>query len=157
MELLNVQKRDNTEYYLPCKFQCSPFSVFCKTDITDGMTHTHTHTHTNKRTTVCLRPRHNNREIKKNMCVSLAMEHYGTRSAVLNEFACLSCFIVIWSNCTNCKKQCTPSHTHTHTHTHAHTCTHTHTHSHTRTHVCIQATNFVQYVHDFLPSVSVRS
>ena len=57
-ELLNVQKRDNTEYYLPCKFQCSPFSVFCKTDITDGMTHTHTHT--NKRTTVCLRPRHNN-------------------------------------------------------------------------------------------------
>ena len=34
MELLNVQKRDNTEYYLPCKFQCSPFSVFCKTDIT---------------------------------------------------------------------------------------------------------------------------
>ena len=43
-ELLNVQKRDNTEYYLPCKFQCSPFSVFCKTDITDGMTHTHTQT-----------------------------------------------------------------------------------------------------------------
>ena len=42
MELLNAQKRDNTEYYLPCKFQCSPFSVFCKTDITDGMTHTQT-------------------------------------------------------------------------------------------------------------------
>ena len=63
MELLNVQKRDNTEYYLPYKFQCSPFSVFCKTDITDGMTHTHT----NKQTTVCLRPRHN---YKEDACVS---------------------------------------------------------------------------------------
>ena len=36
MELSNDQKRDNTESYLRCKFQCSPFSVRCKTDITDG-------------------------------------------------------------------------------------------------------------------------
>ena len=30
MELSNDQKRDNTESYLRCKFQCSPFSVRCK-------------------------------------------------------------------------------------------------------------------------------
>ena len=40
MKLLNVQKRDNIESYLRCKFQCSQFSVRCKTDITDGVTHT---------------------------------------------------------------------------------------------------------------------
>ena len=49
MKLLNVQKRDNIKFYLRCKFQCSQFSVRCKTDITDGVTHTHT----NKRTTIC--------------------------------------------------------------------------------------------------------
>ena len=38
MKLLNVEKRDNIEFYLCCKFQCSPFSVHCKTDVTDGMT-----------------------------------------------------------------------------------------------------------------------
>ena len=38
MKLLNVEKRDNIEFYLCCKFQCSPFSVRCKTDVTDGMT-----------------------------------------------------------------------------------------------------------------------
>ena len=42
MKLLNVRKRDNIESYLRCKFQCSQFSVRCKTDITDGVTHTHT-------------------------------------------------------------------------------------------------------------------
>ena len=36
MKLLNVEKRDNIELYLCCKFQCSPFSVRCKADVTDG-------------------------------------------------------------------------------------------------------------------------
>ena len=30
IKLLNDQKRDNTESYLRCKFQYSPFSVLCK-------------------------------------------------------------------------------------------------------------------------------
>ena len=44
MKLLNVQKRDNIESYLRCKFQCSQLSVRCKTDIANGVTHTHTQT-----------------------------------------------------------------------------------------------------------------
>ena len=39
MELSNDQKRDNTESYLRCKFQCSPFSVRCKLT---GRNDTHT-------------------------------------------------------------------------------------------------------------------
>ena len=38
MKLLYVQKRDNVEFYLCCKFQLSPFSVRRKTDVKDGMT-----------------------------------------------------------------------------------------------------------------------
>ena len=37
MRLLNVEKEDNIEFYLSCKFQRSTFSVRCKTDVTDGM------------------------------------------------------------------------------------------------------------------------
>ena len=36
MKLLYVQKRDNVEFYLCCKFQLSPFSVRRKTDVKDG-------------------------------------------------------------------------------------------------------------------------
>ena len=36
MKLLHIQKRDNVEFYLCCKFQLSPFSVCCKTDVKDG-------------------------------------------------------------------------------------------------------------------------
>ena len=38
MKLLNVEKQDNIEFYLSCKFQRSTFNVRCKTDVTDGMT-----------------------------------------------------------------------------------------------------------------------
>ena len=38
MQFLNVEKRDNIEFYLCCNFQRSPFSVCHKTDVTDGMT-----------------------------------------------------------------------------------------------------------------------
>ena len=38
MKLLYIQKRDNVEFYLCCKFQLSPFSVRRKTDVKDGMT-----------------------------------------------------------------------------------------------------------------------
>ena len=55
MKLLHIQKRDNVEFYLCCKFQLSPFSVRRKTDVKDGVTNKQT----DKRTTVCLRPRHN--------------------------------------------------------------------------------------------------
>ena len=37
MKLLHVQKRDNIEFYLCCKFQRLPFSVRHKTDVTDGV------------------------------------------------------------------------------------------------------------------------
>ena len=37
MKLLNVEKQDNIEFYLSCKFQPSTFNVRCKTDVTDGM------------------------------------------------------------------------------------------------------------------------
>ena len=56
MKLLHIQKRDNVEFYLCCKFQLSPFSVRRKTDVKDGVTNKQT----DKRTTVCLRPRHKN-------------------------------------------------------------------------------------------------
>ena len=36
MKLLHIQKRDNVEFYLCCKFQLSPFSVRRKTDVKDG-------------------------------------------------------------------------------------------------------------------------
>ena len=36
MKLLYIQKRDNVEFYLCCKFQLSPFSVRRKTDVKDG-------------------------------------------------------------------------------------------------------------------------
>ena len=36
MKLLHIQKRDNVEFYLCCKFQLLPFSVLCKTDVKDG-------------------------------------------------------------------------------------------------------------------------
>ena len=36
MKLLHIQKRDNVEFYLCCKFQLSPFSVRRKTVVTDG-------------------------------------------------------------------------------------------------------------------------
>ena len=36
MKLLNVEKQDNIEFYLSCKFQRSTFNVRCKTDVTDG-------------------------------------------------------------------------------------------------------------------------
>ena len=38
MTFLHIQKRDNVEFYLCCKFQLSPFSVRCKTDVKDGVT-----------------------------------------------------------------------------------------------------------------------
>ena len=58
MKILHIQKRDNVEFYLCCKFQLSPFSVRRKTDVKDGVTDKLT----NKRTTVCRgsAPRHNN-------------------------------------------------------------------------------------------------
>ena len=58
MKLLNVEKQDNIEFYLSCKFQPSTFNVRCKTDVTDGMPDKQT----NERTTVCRgsAPRHNN-------------------------------------------------------------------------------------------------
>ena len=34
MKLLNVEKQDNIEFYLSCKFQPSTFNVRCKTDVT---------------------------------------------------------------------------------------------------------------------------
>ena len=55
IKLLHVPDRDNIEFYVLCKFQCSTCSVCRKTDVKDGMTNKQT----NKRTTVCLRPRHN--------------------------------------------------------------------------------------------------
>ena len=57
MKLLNVEKQDNIEFYLSCKFQPSTFNVRCKTDVTDGMPDKQT----NERTTVCRgsAPRHN--------------------------------------------------------------------------------------------------
>ena len=42
MKLLHIQKRDNVEFYLCCKFQLTPFSVRRKTDVTDGMTNRQT-------------------------------------------------------------------------------------------------------------------
>ena len=42
MKLLHIQKRDNVELYLCCKFQLSPFSVRSKTDVTDGVTNNQT-------------------------------------------------------------------------------------------------------------------
>ena len=39
MKLLHIQKRDNVEFYLCCKFQLLPFSVLCKTDVKDGTRH----------------------------------------------------------------------------------------------------------------------
>ena len=38
MKILHIQKRDNVEFYLCCKFQLSPFSVRRKTDVKDGVT-----------------------------------------------------------------------------------------------------------------------
>ena len=38
MKILHFQKRDNVEFYLCCKFQLSPLSVRCKTDVKDGVT-----------------------------------------------------------------------------------------------------------------------
>ena len=38
MKLLHIQKRDNVEFYLFCKFQLSPFSVRRKTDVKNGVT-----------------------------------------------------------------------------------------------------------------------
>ena len=35
MKLLHIQKRDIVEFYLCCKFQLSPFSVRCETDVKD--------------------------------------------------------------------------------------------------------------------------
>ena len=49
MKLLHIQKRDNVEFYLCCKFQLLPFSVLCKTD---GMTNKQT----NYRYAVDIRP-----------------------------------------------------------------------------------------------------
>ena len=61
MKLLNVEKQDNIEFYLSCKFQPSTFNVRCKTDVTDGMPDKQTNKQTNERTTVCRgsAPRHN--------------------------------------------------------------------------------------------------
>ena len=42
MKLLHIQKQDNVEFYLCCKFQLSPFNVRRKTDVTDGVTDTTT-------------------------------------------------------------------------------------------------------------------
>ena len=38
MKLLHIQKRDNVEFYLCCKFQLSPFSMRRKSDVKDGVT-----------------------------------------------------------------------------------------------------------------------
>ena len=38
MKFLHIQKRDNVEFYLCCKFQLSPFSVRHKNDVKDGLT-----------------------------------------------------------------------------------------------------------------------
>ena len=38
MKLLHIQKRDNVEFYLCCKFQLSPFSVRRKTDVKNSTT-----------------------------------------------------------------------------------------------------------------------
>ena len=38
MKRLHIQKRDNVDFYLCCKFQLSAFSVRRKTDVTDGVT-----------------------------------------------------------------------------------------------------------------------
>ena len=51
MKLLYVQKRDNVEFYLCCKFQLSPFSVRRKTDVKDGMTDKQTNKRTKNSTT----------------------------------------------------------------------------------------------------------
>ena len=48
MKLLYIQKRDNVEFYLCCKFQLSPFSVHRKTDVKDGMTDKQTNKQTNE-------------------------------------------------------------------------------------------------------------
>ena len=50
MKLLNVEKQDNIEFYLSCKFQPSTFNVRCKTDVTDGMPDKQTNKQTNERT-----------------------------------------------------------------------------------------------------------
>ena len=47
MKLLNVEKQDNIEFYLSCKFQPSTFNVRCKTDVTDGMPDKQTNKRTN--------------------------------------------------------------------------------------------------------------
>ena len=49
MKLLNVEKQDNIEFYLSCKFQPSTFNVRCKTDVTDGMPDKQTNKQTNER------------------------------------------------------------------------------------------------------------
>ena len=38
MKILYIQKRDNVEFYLCCKFQLSPFSVRRKTDVKNSTT-----------------------------------------------------------------------------------------------------------------------
>ena len=48
MKLLNVEKQDNIEFYLSCKFQPSTFNVRCKTDVTDGMPDKQTNKQTNE-------------------------------------------------------------------------------------------------------------
>ena len=60
MKLLHVQKRDNIEFYLCCKFQRLPFSVRHKTDVTDGVTNKQTNKRTNYRMPRGSAPRHNN-------------------------------------------------------------------------------------------------
>ena len=59
MKLLHVQKRDNIEFYLCCKFQRLPFSVRHKTDVTDGVTNKQTNKRTNYRMPRGSAPRHN--------------------------------------------------------------------------------------------------
>ena len=50
----HVQKRDNVEFYLHCKFQSSPFSVRCKNGVTDRQTDRQTEWTTDNAITVCL-------------------------------------------------------------------------------------------------------
>ena len=77
MKLLNVEKQDNIEFYLSCKFQPSTFNVRCKTDVTDGMPDKQT----NERTTVCRgsAPRHNySHQAQHCVCIKIFKSVYYT-------------------------------------------------------------------------------
>ena len=64
MKLLHIQKRDNVEFYLWCKFQLSPFNVRRKTDVKDG-----------KIAPQVLMPRGNISYLAHISCIALTTEH----------------------------------------------------------------------------------